>query len=93
MPRTVLSAFVLSVALGIVARHGGRGPSTSTSQSIVELIELALVLTLFTDGMFVERELLLPPLEPVARWLVITMPITIGSRPRRQDALPGAELA
>ena len=48
-----------------------------TDESIVELIELALVLTLFSDGMFVERELLRRHWSPVARALAIAMPITM----------------
>ena len=51
--------------------------STPTDQSIVELVELALILTLFSDGMFVERELLRRHWSPVARALVIAMPITM----------------
>jgi NhaP-type Na+/H+ or K+/H+ antiporter len=48
------------------------------SEAIVDLILLALILTLFADGMFVERELLLRHWSPVARSLVIAMPITIA---------------
>ncbi len=55
---TVLSASVLSVALGIGLAATGAVSVDATDQSIVELIELALILTLFSDGMFVERELL-----------------------------------
>jgi sodium/hydrogen antiporter len=78
MRGTVLSASVLSVALGIALAAAGVVEVDATSQSIVELIELALILTLFSDGMFVERELLLRHWSPVARSLVIAMPITIG---------------
>ena len=75
---TVLSASVLSVALGIGLAATGVVNADATDPSIVELIELALILTLFSDGMFVERELLLRHWSPVARSLVIAMPITIG---------------
>ena len=75
---TVLSASVLSVALGIALAATDVVSVDATDQSIVELIELALVLTLFSDGMFVERELLRKHWGPVARALVIAMPITMA---------------
>ncbi|HVC08169.1 MAG TPA: sodium:proton antiporter [Solirubrobacterales bacterium] len=78
MRGTVLSASVISVSLGIGLAAAGVVHVYPTHQSIVELIELALVLTLFTDGMFVERELLRRHWSPVARSLVIAMPITMG---------------
>ena len=74
---TVLSASVLSVALGIALAATDVVSVDATDQSIVELIELALILTLFSDGMFVERELLRRHWSPVARALVIAMPITM----------------
>lgn len=75
---TVLSASVLSVALGVGLAAADVVHADATDPSIVELIELALILTLFSDGMFVERELLLRHWSPVARSLVIAMPITIA---------------
>jgi len=78
MKGTVLSASVLSVALGIVLAAAGVVDVDATDQSIVELVELALILTLFSDGMFVERELLRRHWSPVARALVIAMPITMA---------------
>jgi NhaP-type Na+/H+ or K+/H+ antiporter len=78
MRGTVLSASVLSVALGILLAAFGVVHVDATDQSIVELIELALILTLFSDGMFVERELLLRHWSPVARALMIAMPITMA---------------
>jgi sodium/hydrogen antiporter len=78
MKGTVLSASVLSVALGIVLAALGVVDVNPTDPSIVELIELALILTLFSDGMFVERELLRRHWSPVARALVIAMPITMA---------------
>ena len=78
MKGTVLSASVLSVALGIVLAATGVVHVDATDEAIVELIELALVLTLFSDGMFVERELLSRHWSPVARALVIAMPITMA---------------
>ena len=53
MRGTVLSASVLSVALGIFLAAVGVVHVDPGDQAIVELIELALVLTLFSDGMFV----------------------------------------
>jgi NhaP-type Na+/H+ or K+/H+ antiporter len=78
MRGTVLSASVLSVALGVLLAAVGAVEVDATSGAIVELIELALILTLFSDGMFVERELLARHWSPVARALVIAMPITMG---------------
>jgi sodium/hydrogen antiporter len=78
MRGTVLSASVLSVALGIALAATDVVSVDVTSESIVELVELALILTLFSDGMFVERELLRRHWSPVARALVIAMPITMA---------------
>jgi sodium/hydrogen antiporter len=77
MKGTVLSASVLSVALGILLAATDVVHVDAGDEAIVELIELALVLTLFSDGMFVERELLRSHWGPVARALVIAMPITM----------------
>jgi NhaP-type Na+/H+ or K+/H+ antiporter len=74
---TVLSASVLSVAFGIALAAADVVNVDATDQAIVELVELALILTLFSDGMFVERELLRRHWSPVARSLVIAMPITM----------------
>ncbi|HET7590789.1 MAG TPA: sodium:proton antiporter [Solirubrobacterales bacterium] len=78
MKGTVLSASVLSVALGFVLALTGAVSVDPGDQALVELVELALILTLFSDGMFVERELLRAHWGPVARALVIAMPITIA---------------
>jgi NhaP-type Na+/H+ or K+/H+ antiporter len=78
MKGTVLSASVLSVALGAGLAAVGVVHVDATDQAIVELVELALVLTLFSDGMFVERELLSRHWSPVARALIIAMPITMA---------------
>lgn len=78
MRGTVLSASVLSVALGMLLAALGVVDVDPNSESIVELVELALILTLFSDGMFVERELLRKHWSPVARALVIAMPITMA---------------
>lgn len=78
MKGTALSASVLSVTLGIVLAATGVVHVDATDGAIVELIELALIFTLFSDGMFVERELLSRHWSPVARALAIAMPITMA---------------
>jgi len=78
MRGTVLSASVLSVGLGILLAAVGVVEVDPTDQALVDLVELALILTLFSDGMFVERELLRAHWSPVARALVIAMPITMA---------------
>jgi NhaP-type Na+/H+ or K+/H+ antiporter len=75
---TVLSASVLSLTLGIVLASVGLLDVDPKSPGIVELIELALALTLFSDGMFVERELLRSNRTAVVRALAIAMPITLA---------------
>jgi NhaP-type Na+/H+ or K+/H+ antiporter len=78
MKGTVLSASVLSVALGFGLAAAGVVDVEATDEAVVELVELALILTLFSDGMFVERELLRKHWGPVARALAIAMPITMA---------------
>lgn len=78
MKGTVLSASVLSVAVGIGLAAAGVADVDAEDEAIVQLVELALILTLFSDGMFVERELLRRHWSPVARALVIAMPITMA---------------
>jgi NhaP-type Na+/H+ or K+/H+ antiporter len=75
---TVLSASVLSVVLGFSLALAGVVDVDATDEGVVELVELALILTLFSDGMFVERELLRSHWGPTARALIIAMPITMG---------------
>ena len=77
MRGTVLSISVLSVALGIVMAEAGVVSVDAQDEAIVHLVELALILTLFSDGMLVERELLGRHWSPVARAIVIAMPITL----------------
>jgi NhaP-type Na+/H+ or K+/H+ antiporter len=78
MRGTVLSASVLSVALGVLLAAVGIVHVDAGDEAIVELIELALILTLFSDGMFVEQELLKRHWSPVARALVLAMPLTLA---------------
>jgi NhaP-type Na+/H+ or K+/H+ antiporter len=78
MKGTVLSASVLSVALGFGLAVAGAVHVDARDEAVVQLVELALILTLFSDGMFVERELLRSHWGPTARALIVAMPITMG---------------
>jgi NhaP-type Na+/H+ or K+/H+ antiporter len=78
MRGTVLSISVLSVALGIGLAATDVVSVDAQDQAVVNLVELALILTLFSDGMYVERELLAKHWGPVARAIVLAMPITLG---------------
>ncbi len=78
MRGTVLSISILSVALGIALAELDVVSVNADDQAIVHLVELALVLTLFSDGLFVERELLRVHWGPVTRAIVLAMPITLG---------------
>ena len=83
---TVLSASVLSIALGIVLAELDVVSVDVGDEGIVELIELALILTLVSDGLLVDRELLGRHWGPAARALVFAMPITLGAaRARRRS--------
>ncbi len=77
MRGTVLSISVLSVALGMGLAAADVVSVDAGDRAIVDLIELALILTLFSDGLFVERELLRVHWGPVTRAIVIAMPITL----------------
>jgi NhaP-type Na+/H+ or K+/H+ antiporter len=78
MRGTVLSVSVLSVALGIGLAATDVVSVDATDPAVVHLIELALILTLFSDGLFVDRELLRIHWGPVTRAIVLAMPITLG---------------
>src|SRR5215213_6915808 len=78
MRGTVLSIAVLSVAAGIVLAETGVVSVSASSSGVVDVIEIALILTLFSDGLFVERELLRLHWGPVTRAIVIAMPLTLG---------------
>lgn len=74
---TVLSISVLSVAAGIVLSLGDVISVTPGADIVVFTVELALILTLFSDGLYAERELLAREWHAPARALVIAMPITL----------------
>jgi sodium/hydrogen antiporter len=78
MRGTVLSISVLSVTLGIALAELDVVSVTATSPGVVDVVEIALILTLFSDGLFVERELLRIHWGPVTRAIVVAMPITLG---------------
>jgi NhaP-type Na+/H+ or K+/H+ antiporter len=78
MRGTVLSISVLSVALGIILAAADVISVEAEDPGVLEMVELALILTLFSDGMFVERELLGRHWGPPARALAVAMPITMG---------------
>jgi sodium/hydrogen antiporter len=77
MRGTVLSASVLSVGLGLLLAELDVISVDVSDQGVVELVELALILTLISDGLVVERELLGRHWGPPARALVFAMPITL----------------
>src|SRR6266513_1242253 len=77
MRGTVLSISVLSVTLGIVLALTDVVSVDPGDASIVHVITLALVLTLFADGLVVEDELLGRHWGPPARALAVAMPITL----------------
>src|SRR3954453_16608224 len=73
---TVLSISVLAVAAGVV-RSGADGLGAHPGDTgLLEVIQLALVMTLFTDGLVAERELVQQQWRKPARALVVAMPIT-----------------
>jgi len=75
---TVLSISVLAVGAGIVLAEFGVLTVHPHDNGIVELIELALILTLFSDGLFVDREMLVIHWGPVTRAIVLALPLTLG---------------
>src|SRR5918994_430199 len=74
---TVLSISVLSVAAGVVLAAADVVSVEPNAEIVVFLVELALILTLFSDGLFVERELLVLHWRPPVRALFVAMPITL----------------
>jgi NhaP-type Na+/H+ or K+/H+ antiporter len=74
---SILNASVLAVAAGIGLAALDAVSVDSGSDTVRHAIELALILTLFSDGLFVERELLGRHWGPPARALIIAMPVTM----------------
>ena len=77
MHGTVLSISVLSVAAGLILAETGAIHVDGSDTAVVHLFLLALIVTLFSDGLFVERELLVVHWGPVVRALLIALPLTL----------------
>ena len=77
MHGTVLSISVLSVAAGLILAEAGAIHVDGSDTTVVHLVLLALIVTLFSDGLFVERELLVVHWGPVVRALLIALPLTL----------------
>jgi sodium/hydrogen antiporter len=77
MRGTVLSISVLSVAAGLILAEADVIHVQAEDTAVVNLFLLALIVTLFSDGLFVERELLVMHWGPVVRALAIAMPLTL----------------
>ena len=75
---SVLNASVLAVGAGIALAAFDVVSVDSESDVVSHAIELALILTLFSDGLFVERELLGRHWGPPVRELVVAMPVTMA---------------
>lgn len=74
---TVLSISVLSVLVGMALAFADVLTAEPADELIVFTVELALILTLFSDGLVVEAELLRRHWTPAARALIVAMPITL----------------
>ena len=75
---SVLNVSVLAVVAGVLLAWADVVSVDSRSDVVEHTIELALIMTLFSDGLLVERELLGRHWGPAARALIISMPITMG---------------
>ena len=65
----MLSIAVLSVTSGLILAEAGAIHVDGSDTAVVHLFLLALIVTLFSDGLFVERELLVVHWGPVVRAL------------------------
>src|SRR5215207_10672028 len=77
MRGTVLSISILAVAAGLILAEAYAIHIEASNSAVVHLFLLALIVTLFSDGLFVERELLVLHWSPVVRALLIAMPLTL----------------
>src|SRR5919108_4685034 len=75
---SVLSISVLAVVAGIVLAAFDVVSVEPGSAIVEHVVELALIVTLFSDGLLVERELLAHQWGPAARALVLAMPLTLA---------------
>jgi NhaP-type Na+/H+ or K+/H+ antiporter len=78
MRGTVLSISVLSVAAGLILAEADAIHIDASDTTVVHLFTLALIVTLFSDGLFVEREFLFLHWSPPVRALVLAMPLTMA---------------
>jgi NhaP-type Na+/H+ or K+/H+ antiporter len=76
--RSVLSITVLSVAAGVVLSATGLLEVEPGGEAVIVVVELVLLLTLFSDGLLVEQGLLRHHWGPAARALVLSMPLNAG---------------
>lgn len=77
MRGTVLSISVLALGAGALLSELDVLHVSAGDEGLIELIELALILTLFADGLIVERELLSIHWSPPARAIAFAMPLTL----------------
>ncbi len=73
---TVLSVSSLAVAAGMALNALGIVEILPGDAGLIAIVELALIFTLFSDGMIIERELLVGHRGPTARALLFAMPVT-----------------
>lgn len=73
--RTVLSISVLSVAAGAALDLAGVPAVDPGASSLVLVVELMLLITLFSDGLLVEREFLREHWRAPVRALAVAMPL------------------
>jgi len=69
---------VLSVGAGLVLAEAGAIHIDPQDATVFHLFTLALIVTLFSDGLFVERELLFLHWSPPVRAIVLALPLTLG---------------
>ena len=75
---TVLSVSVLGVGAGLLLAGTDVIEVSADDDAVIYLIELALIITLFSDGLEVDRELLTVHWSPPVRALILAMPITMA---------------
>jgi NhaP-type Na+/H+ or K+/H+ antiporter len=73
--RTILSITVLSVGAGAVLAATGVLHVEPGAESVILVVEIVLLVTLFSDGLLVEQGLLREHWHPAARALVLAMPL------------------
>ncbi len=74
---TVLSISVLGVVAGLLLAGTGVIEVSAEDDAVIYLIELALIVTLFSDGLLVDRERLKVHWSPPVRALLVAMPLTL----------------